>query len=285
MTDFDGRKGSIAGQYMDLDSYDSNVDSYIFSSFRKNLDFEYEFPLTSHCNLNCQMCTVFSPIAEKSFLSLENFSRDLARMADLYGTENIWFRMVGGEPLLHPQITEMMLVARKLLPHALISITTNGLLAKRMKKIFYSVAKNRNIVILNSPYPPIDADGVIAFLRNMGINAFKTVQKFTSRKIALDTEGNQDAAVNFGRCGYRCNFVLNGMLSRCFYPLVIDHFNKRFGKELKTTSRDSINIHNHTSKEIRKFLETPIDFCPYCKNDSFEYFEWKPSSKELQEWT
>lgn len=285
MTDFDGRKGSIAGQYMDLDSYDSNVDSYIFSSFRKNLDFEYEFPLTSHCNLNCQMCTVFSPIAEKSFLSLENFSRDLARMADLYGTENIWFRMVGGEPLLHPQITEMMLVARKLLPHALISITTNGLLAKRMKKIFYSVAKNRNIVILNSPYPPIDADGVIAFLRNMGINAFKTVQKFTSRKMALDTEGNQDAAVNFGRCGYRCNFVLNGMLSRCFYPLVIDHFNKRFGTELKTTSRDSINIHNHTSKEIRKFLETPIDFCRYCKNDSFEYFEWKPSSKQMQEWT
>lgn len=223
MTDFDGRKGLFAGREINLDAYDSAIDvkSYIFGSFRKALAFEYEFPLTSHCNLNCQMCTVFSPIAEKTFLSMESFYKDISRMGSLFGSKNVWFRMVGGEPLLHPQIVDMMLLARKVLPNALISITTNGLLAKKMDDAFYAVARNRNIVLLNSPYPPVDADGNIAFMRNLGINSFKTVQKFTSKKLALDLSGLQNAKANFDLCAYRCNFILNGKLSRCFYPMVI----------------------------------------------------------------
>lgn len=286
MTDFDGRKGLFAGREINLDVYDSAVDAknYIFGSFRKALAFEYEFPLSSHCNLNCQMCTVFSPIAETSFLSMESFYSDLSRMGSLFGSRNVWFRMVGGEPLLHPQITEMMLLARKILPNALISITTNGLLARKMGDAFYAAARNRNIVILNSPYPPVDADGVVMFMKNLGINAFKTVQKFTSRKLSLDVSGRQDAKGNFDRCGYRCNFILNGKLSRCFYPMVINHFNKKFGQELKTTENDFIDIHKHDEKEIRAFLQSPIDFCRYCKNDKIEYFGWKQSTKEISEW-
>lgn len=284
---FDGRRGILAGQHIDLDAYDSSVDfkGYIFGSFRKGLAFEFEFPLTSHCNLNCQMCTVFSPIAEKSFLSMESFYRDLSRMRELFGTRDVWFRMVGGEPLLHPQVTDMMLMARKILPEALISITTNGLLAGKMDNAFYAAARNMNIVMLNSPYPPVDADGVVSFFRKLGINSFKTVRKFTSRKMALDPDGTQDARANFKRCGYRCNFVLDGRLSRCFYPLAIGHFNKRFGKSLETTDRDSVDIHSHTPEEIRVFLRSPIDFCRFCRNDHIEYFDWKPSSRKIEEWT
>lgn len=285
MTGFDGRKGMLAGCHIDLDVYDNARDSYIFSSFRKQLAFEYEFPLSSHCNLNCQMCTVFSPIAEKSFLCMESFYKDLLRMSQLFGSRNIWFRMVGGEPLLHPQITEMMLLSRKLLPEALISITSNGLLAKKMQAEFYAVARDRNIVFLNSPYPPVDADDIVAFMRQLGIISFKTVRKFNSRKLPLDLAGKQDAKVNFGSCGYRCNFILNGRLSRCFYPLVVGHFNKKFGQDLKTTENDFINIHDHDSTEIMKFLQLPIDFCRYCKNDRIGYFEWKQSVKDISEWT
>lgn len=287
MEEFDGRKGMLGSHYLDLDAYDSGLDakSYIFGSFRKSLAFEYEIPLTSHCNLNCQMCTVFSPIAEKSFLSMTSFFRDIVRMKELMGTSGVWFRMVGGEPLLHPQITEMMLLARKELPCSLISITTNGLLAKKMPAEFYAVAREANIVILNSPYPPVDADGTIAHFRALGINAFRTVKTFHSRKLALDLEGKQDARANFGRCGYRCNFILEGRLSRCFYPLVIGHFNKRFGRELRTTPKDFIDIHNHSSAEIREFLQTPIEFCRYCKNEHMEYFPWRPSSKKITEWS
>jgi len=281
-----GKKFKIANRTIDLDTYDSSIDSngYIFNSFRRELNYEYEFPLVSHCNLNCQMCTVFSPIAKKSFLSLENFYRDLFRMGDLFGSQNVWFRMVGGEPLLHPGIKELMILARKILPEALISITTNGILLYNMDNEFYKIAQRKNIVILISPYPPIDTDFLLSYLRSKGVISFRTVKKFTSRKIRLDVNGKQNAVENFKRCGYRCNFILDGKLSRCFYPLVIKHFNMYFGHKLNVNKDDFINIHDYNVEQIKMFLNSPIPFCKYCKNDEKEYFAWKKSSKQIYEW-
>lgn len=284
---FDGRKGILCGEHIDLDQYDSSVDSdgYIFKSFRSGLLFEFEIPLTAHCNLNCQMCTVFSPVAEKSFIPFESFRKDVARIAELFGSDGVWFRLVGGEPLLHPEISRMMVHARKLLPHALISITTNGLLSRRMPEAFYKAARDENIVMLHSPYPPVKTDEKIAFLREKGIMAFRTVKKFSSRKMPLDVTGSQDAARNFEKCGYRCNFIKDGRLSRCFYPLVIEHFNKAFGQNLKVSANDAISIHSHSRDEIGAFLEKPIDFCRYCGKNAPEFFHWKQSSKSIHEWT
>ena len=283
---FNGRSGKLGDIWLDLDSYDSAIDSqgYIFKSFRSNLSFEFEMPLTSHCNLNCQMCTVFSPIARKEFLSMDSFYRDLTRMAELYGSDGVWFRMVGGEPLLHPQITGMMMLARKLLPNALISITTNGLLAQKMDDGFYKAAKDKNIVMLFSPYPPVKTDEQIDFVRAQGINAFRTVKAFHSRKMPLDPSGKQDGSANFGRCGYRCNFLVDGRLSRCFYPLTIRHFNRYFRQSLQPAPEDSIDIHSHDPDEINTFLKKPISFCRYCKNDKPQYSDWKQSQKQITEW-
>lgn len=284
---FDGRKGLLCGERIDLDNYDSSVDSdgYIFKSFRSRLTFEFEIPLTAHCNLNCQMCTVFSPVAEKNFVSFESFRKDVPRIAELFGSEDVWFRMVGGEPLLHPEIIRMMVHARELLPHALISITTNGLLSRRMPEAFYRAAKKANIVMLHSPYPPVRTDEKIAFLKQKGIMAFRTVKKFTSRKLSLDVSGSQDASANFEKCGYRCNFIKEGRLSRCFYPLVIEHFNKAFGHHLEVCPNDTLDIHAHSREEIIDFLHKPIDFCRYCGKRKPEFFPWKQSSKSIHEWT
>lgn len=284
---FDGRKGLLAGKWLDFDNYDSEIDScngYIFNSFRKNLAFEFEIPLTSHCNLNCQMCTVFSPIARKEFVSMDSFYRDMMRMAELYGSKDVWFRMVGGEPLLHPKITGMMMLARKLLPNALISVTTNGLLAQKMNDDFYEAARKKNIVMLFSPYPPVNTDEHIQYMRERGINAFRTVRKFNSRKMPLDPAGAQNSAASFERCGYRCNFLLDGKLSRCFYPLTIKHFNRYFKQNLEPAPNDIIDIHEHTPEEIKQFLNSPISFCRHCRNDNPTYHSWRQSQKQLAEW-
>lgn len=283
---FNGRKGKLGAKFIDLDTYNSELDckGYIFQSFRKELTFEFEIPLTAHCNLNCQMCTVFSPVARKEFVSMDSFYRDISRMGELYGSTGVWFRMVGGEPLLHPKLVGMMTLARKKLPNALISITTNGLLAQSMGEDFYRTASEKNIVMLFSPYPPIRTGEQIAFMTKRGINAFRTVPHFHSRKMPLDPNGLQDGAGNFKRCTYRCNFLLDGKLSRCFYPLTIRHFNRYFKQNLEVSPNDVIDIHNHTSEEINCFLNHQIDFCKYCKNERPEYFDWKQSQKDLVEW-
>jgi sulfatase maturation enzyme AslB (radical SAM superfamily) len=98
---------------------------------------KHHVPLTSmiigvfavqHCNLNCKCCTTFSPIAEKSFLNIESYKNDMAKLAELTGNKLSNFYVTGGEPLLHPQITEIFSVARKYFPETEIFFMTNGLL-------------------------------------------------------------------------------------------------------------------------------------------------------------
>ena len=93
---FNGVKGKLGGKNINLKNYDRDSDNYIFDSFRKCIDFEFEMPLTSHCNLNCQMCTAFSPIANKSFLAFDSFLKDVLRISKIFEKNSIWFRLVGG---------------------------------------------------------------------------------------------------------------------------------------------------------------------------------------------
>jgi GDP-L-fucose synthase len=71
--------------------------------------FKFEFHLTEHCNLKCKRCSHFCNVAEKEFLDIAVFERDVARMRELCGDDDLFeIHLLGGEPLLHPQITDFV---------------------------------------------------------------------------------------------------------------------------------------------------------------------------------
>ncbi len=71
--------------------------------------------LTDHCNLNCKGCTHFSNIAKPAFADPEQFEREFAQLETIFsGITEIY--LLGGEPLLHPHVTEFMESARKHFP-------------------------------------------------------------------------------------------------------------------------------------------------------------------------
>ena len=45
---------------------------------------QLETHLVEHCNLNCQMCTHFSPLARPQCTEVESFSRDMQRLQELF---------------------------------------------------------------------------------------------------------------------------------------------------------------------------------------------------------
>ena len=67
--------------------------------------------ITDHCNLNCKGCTHFSPLSEEFYLNPVNFRADLARFAALTGAQLGQMFLLGGEPLLHPHLTEFFPMA------------------------------------------------------------------------------------------------------------------------------------------------------------------------------
>jgi MoaA/NifB/PqqE/SkfB family radical SAM enzyme len=80
--------------------------------------------VTDHCNLDCAYCTEYDN--SKPQPSLDDLTKWLTRIRDL-GTVRV--ALVGGEPLMHPDIVSVVRTARQL--GLATSLTTNGFLLTR----------------------------------------------------------------------------------------------------------------------------------------------------------
>lgn len=81
----------------------------------KKLDKPYlrylETHLCDHCNLNCKSCTHFCPlVTEPTFTDLEQYTKDIRTLSKKLAIRTI--RLMGGEPLLHPQVNDFIRVTR-----------------------------------------------------------------------------------------------------------------------------------------------------------------------------
>jgi uncharacterized radical SAM superfamily Fe-S cluster-containing enzyme len=110
------------------------ISSFVRLKPRKTLRFETD--ITGHCNLNCKCCNHFSPLVKESFVSLEGFENDFKRLSELTGRHNDNIDLMGGEPLLHPEINKIMDIARKYFDGP-INIVTNGIKLTAMDKEFW----------------------------------------------------------------------------------------------------------------------------------------------------
>ena len=105
------------------------------------------------CNLKCEYCTAISPfrtgIASKVALidSFEKWSHKIS-------PETI--RLLGGEPLLHPDIAEIVVATVHCFPQAQINITTNGLLIARLPDEVLLIFRKHNVHLIISQHMDTD---------------------------------------------------------------------------------------------------------------------------------
>lgn len=249
--------------------------------------------ILDHCNLRCKGCDHFAAIAEKRFVALEDIEKDLARMSELLDGQLIRMGIMGGEPLLHPDLLKILEVARKYFPNTLLQLVTNGLLLMQQPEKFWLTCKENNIVIVNTKYPiDLDYDGMIARAEQYGVTFEHygntgEVQK-TSYKIPLDLAGRQNARSNFMEC-FHAN-ALPLLMEGKFYPCTVApnvrHFNKKFGTDIQLNKEDYLDIYKVTNKyEILEFLSKPKPFCRFCDvKHRIHGLEWERSKQEKEEW-
>jgi sulfatase maturation enzyme AslB (radical SAM superfamily) len=77
----------------------------------------FDIHLTDHCNLRCKSCLHFSPLAPETYQDVDVLEKDCARLAELTGSRIADICVLGGEPLLHPRITDCLDIARNYFPH------------------------------------------------------------------------------------------------------------------------------------------------------------------------
>jgi organic radical activating enzyme len=108
-----------------------------------------EYNLTEHCNLACHGCDHASPLLPEKFASLEQFKADLGALAPVYHARE--FRILGGEPLLHPHVVAFTEFARACGIADRIVVITNGTLLHKAEGLLFKLVDE----VRMSVYPQV----------------------------------------------------------------------------------------------------------------------------------
>lgn len=247
----------------------------------------FDIEVTDCCNLKCKACGSFAPLAKKTFVDKNEIKRDLERLSELSSGVCHHINIMGGEPLLHPEIVDIISITRECFPIGSIFLVTNGILLMKQDELFWSVCRDKDIVIAPTHYPiNIDYNKI----RNKVVEEKCRYQCFgTPAKYWLFTgiseKTNANEAKRFLECpnANNCSVLKEGKIYMCPKPAKINLVNDAFGTNFKVTEKDFVDIYKVKSiDEILDFLSKPIPFCRYC--NEWEKTEWGVSKKEKNEW-
>jgi hypothetical protein len=249
--------------------------------------------ILDHCNLRCKGCDHFAAVADERFVALDDIKKDLVQMSKILNGDVARIGVMGGEPLLHPQLKDILIHTRLCFPKTLIQLVTNGLLLLRQDKEFWGICREQNIVIVNTQYPiKLNYKKIKETAAEYGV-VFKHYHDTgeatkTSYKIPLDIEGRQNPRKSFMKC-FHANtlpLLMEGKLYSCTVAPNVRHFNKRFGTHLELENGDSLDIYRvKKASDLLKFLSCPKPFCRYCDVSNRSYgHKWERSKQEISEW-
>ena len=250
--------------------------------------------ILDHCNLKCKGCDHFACIADPYFVPLETIENDVKRLAEIMQGDNIMkIAVMGGEPLLHPDLLKILCIVRENFPYTVIRLSTNGLILLNQSDEFWKVCREQNVTIVNTKYPlNIDYNKIkekalkeqvkYQFFEGSGDDAAKT-----SFKKLINLDGTNDTVTSFSDCHISNygNFLMEGKFYGCpFSCQSYRIFNKKFNKNLRMTQKDYLDIYEvKDMQELFDFSAKPRPYCRYCAGLEKGY-EWSRSEQKISEW-
>ncbi|GHU40882.1 hypothetical protein FACS1894190_08310 [Spirochaetia bacterium] len=241
-----------------------------------------ETHLVDHCNLACKGCSHYAPIAQKRFTDIRIFKKDMKILSKKVGITSL--RLLGGEPLLHPDVSKFLKLARQYFPKTHIGLATNGILLPKMNKKFWKTARDNNIEIEISQYP-VNAKKVNDYCELVKSKNAKLgfITVGNSFKYIINVNGDSDVYESFNRCRaeyaahhnmYKSKLYLCG---RCYNEFL----NNSFGVNLPTS--DGIDFYKASGQEIYEYLSKPNELCRFCLVERIP-FNWAVSNNTVEDW-
>lgn len=230
-----------------------------------------ELHLADHCNLNCAGCVHYSPYLEKHFPDIGDVEHDFSRLAKIFANVR-HIRLMGGEPLLNPDCSDFVRLARRYFQKSKITLVTNGLLLSRQNPI-WGALRDSHVGLDWTMYPPMAKREreIRTLCSDMGvILRVSPNSRFFAR---LDPSGSCDEWESFRWCRDRffCPFLKDGRLYPCAQSHFAAAFNRRTGATL--IEDPGIDIHLASARTILAYLLTPSPSCRYCTAGA-RLFNW-----------
>lgn len=240
-----------------------------------------ETHLCDHCNLNCKGCGHFSPLVSEIFADLEQFTKDMWEITSKIRVDQL--RLMGGEPLLHPQVNEFIAVAREAFPKTDIRIVTNGVLLPTMPKSFWETLRNNRIVVDMSKYPVV-GNKFAEYLDLLDDNDIPLGIIHLSKRFYSQTNYNGDSDIKetYYNCGSKnCVNLWHSKIYNC-PACYVSYFNEYFNDDIPVP--EGIDIYKFSGEEIVEKMYKPISQCKFCDTKNLKCFDWAQSANKFEEW-
>jgi MoaA/NifB/PqqE/SkfB family radical SAM enzyme len=230
-----------------------------------------EYNLTEHCNLKCANCDHNSPHAPSAFASVEEFRDTFSKLAQVLTLKEL--KLVGGEPLLHPELLRFLDVAREIGIAQILTVITNGVLLNAVSEEFWS--KVDRVVV--SIYPGVKYKYPLESLKEIAAkhNVQLWLKESPNFRLTMLNNQNHDSSLVreiYQRCRIThiasCHTIIDGRYFKCSpAPFVRIRLGLK-GVQFDNYEHDGVRIAGNPDLEndLRRYLESeePLDACAHC---------------------
>ena len=233
-----------------------------------------EFRIAEHCNLNCKMCSEYCALVrEPQFMSFDKFCLDFIQLHKFIDDFAV-IKILGGEPLLNPEVCKYVKFCRQLYPDAPLQLTTNAILLPKMSDEFFDTIRENDTIIDISFYPPMQSKmpEIQRLLEEKRVK-YSIGNLITSFAKNQTLKKNSDFADVFQRCNWSwCHNFCDGKIAACFKPFVTKYFNAYYSKNLPEDGTLDLYEEGLTTEKLKAHLQKPFQRCMYCSE--FYQFPW-----------
>ena len=243
-----------------------------------------EFHVADQCNLNCRACEHYSGLVKgEVFPDYKKFEADIQKLKEYIADIGI-IRILGGEPLLNPELEKYIGLARTLYPMASIYLVTNGLALQVQKDSLFDTLRENDVDIQISWYPPLKnrREQIEQFLQEKRVQYGFTslITKFTKKQTM--TAGDKN---HFYKCYQaHCNNLYDGKIAACFLPFTTKYFNEYFRKDIPQDGAIDLYEEGMCTQLLKGRLLLPFERCAYCTNPVEIPWGMIGKKSELDDW-
>ena len=223
----------------------------------------------AHCNLRCYGCNHFCAYAPEWFASPEAFRRDVDLLARYVRVR--WFKFLGGEPLLHPDLLEFVRIVRESGLADRVRVGTNGLLLARQPASFWREVDSVVVTVYPSTEARVDLELFRRRAREHGTQLLVNRRpRFYEPVVDFPMKDPRLVRLIFASCvmARSCTTLCDGALFRCSTAPCLDYYLHRLGYPGGIRRRDGLRIESRDDMpdRIRRYLSSrrPLEACRFC---------------------
>jgi hypothetical protein len=231
-----------------------------------------EYNVVWTCTNSCASCSHFSPVNPVNNVDPESFEKCVITASRTIHAK--MFTLLGGEPLIHPSVVDLIWIARKAGIAEQVQVTTNGKLLDKQPDAFWDALQGQALRVTRYPGTVSEEQWSRWKSRSaqLGIYFHGGMNAKFYRPISLYELTPTEAQARFDQCPWKshCTTLHESRLFRCpqavFMPI---HF-QGVGKP-----DDGLCMEQACAEDVAKYMmrSNALDVCRLCSYTS--YAAWK----------